>query len=118
MDGEGETHIRVSVNTKIMLERIRDANSLASLDDAIQSLLPRPRLSFGKSLTREELTSDSWQELEEKIKNVEWRGYPIVDAYRNMEDGKIYVRGVELIPVSLVLKNSTSKYEEDEKTGA
>ena len=47
-----------------------------------------------------ELTSDSWEELREKLKKTEWNGVPIIKAKR-MSNGKIVVTEYFLVPIQL-----------------
>lgn len=55
------------------------------------------RIKEIKRMKYSDLTSDSWEELEEKLKKVKWKGIPIIYAKRI--DREIVVTRVFEIPI-------------------
>jgi hypothetical protein len=51
-----------------------------------------------KTITASDLTSDSWEELDEKLKHVTWEGIPIIRATR-APSGKIIVTEIQIIAI-------------------
>jgi hypothetical protein len=54
-----------------------------------------------KQITLPDLTSDSWEELYEKLQHVKWDGVPIVHAIR-APNGKVIVVSLIEIPIIVI----------------